>query len=101
MQVACQLCELGPCHKFLTFLLLSEKLLVVIIQNLPDLLILGLNMMEVLLSSEKIMLVLSAVVAAIAKMGYRIEGYNFWMIFTCSLKNRICRSRFLFKIAAL
>jgi len=77
VQVACQLCELGPCHKFLTFLLLSEKLLVVIIQNLPDLLILGLNMMEVLLSSEKIMLVLSAVVTAIAKRHYESDNYNF------------------------
>lgn len=67
MQIACQLCELGPCHEFLTLLLLGDELLVVIIQNLPDLLILGLDMMEVLLSSEKIVLVLSAVVTAIAK----------------------------------
>jgi len=77
VQIACQLCELGPCHEFLTLLLLGDELLVVIIQNLPDLLILGLNMMEVLLSSEKIMLVLSAVVTAIAKRHYESDNYNF------------------------
>ena len=57
MKVACQLGELGACCLLLALLLLKGHLSLVLGELLPDLLVLGLHMVQIGLSRIEIMLI--------------------------------------------
>ena len=57
MKVACQLCELGACGLLLALLLLEGQLSLVLGELLPDLLVLGLHMVQVGLPRIEVVLV--------------------------------------------
>ena len=67
VQIASQLCELSPRCLLLPLLLILRADFVVLVQVLPDLLVLGLNMLQVLLSRVEVVLILPAVVATVTK----------------------------------
>lgn len=70
MQVGGELGELRPCALFLTLLLFSSDLSVVIVKVATNLLILGLHVLQVLLASIEIVLPSSAVVSTVEFLDY-------------------------------
>lgn len=82
MQVASQLRELSAGRLLLAFLLFKHYLPLIVIKLLAHFFILVLNVIQISLSCIEIVLVLSAVVAAIAKMIIRITdntiSRQFW-----------------------
>jgi hypothetical protein len=64
VQVSCELGELSPCALFLKVIFIADPILIMSIKQFSDLLVFLFNMVEVLLASEEIVLVFSAVVAS-------------------------------------
>lgn len=68
MQIAGQLCELLACVLLLVLLFLLSDLLVVIVEIATNFVVLGLDVLQVLLASVKIVFPSSHVVATVAKI---------------------------------
>lgn len=66
VQVLGQLRELGASTFFLSDLLLALAFLVVGVEQLANLFVLVLHVLQILLSCEEVMLILSAVIASVA-----------------------------------
>ena len=68
MQIAGQLCELLACVLLLVLLFLLSDLLVVIVEIATNFVVLGLDVLQVLLASVKIVFPSSHIVATVAKI---------------------------------
>ena len=68
MQIAGQLCELLACVLLLVLLFLLSDLLVVIVEIATNFVVLGLDVLQVLLASVKIVFPSSHIVATVAEI---------------------------------